>query len=131
MQVEVEKRDNVTLVSIRGDALLAGLDELERTLACCADEQANVVVDLGQVHYLSGRAIEVLHQAIQAIRSSGQDLKLVNVDPHVVLLLQASGMASLVQICPDYDAAMASFSRGVGEIERALLSSDPTTGLDV
>ena len=122
MQIDVEKQGDVAVLRPRCHALLADLADLRRELSQHADDGAHVLVDLAEVRYLSGRAIELVGRWTNRVRAQGRDLKLVNASDHVRRLLDVAGGSPIVQICSDEETALASFGSGVGAVERMLLN---------
>jgi len=110
MQIGVEKRGNVTVVSIDGtvDGATAG------ALVSSLREQVtggsvHLVGNLAGVDYTSSAGLRALLETVKETRTHGGDLRLAAVRPEVLRVLELSGFTSILQIFPDVDAAVASF----------------------
>ena len=123
MKVEAERDGNVGVLSPPGNLVARGeVAELEQAIDNCDRDGLNVVVDLGQVEYLSSIALAALGARLGPMRAQGRDLKLVNASKHVCRVLDAAGLATQIQVCADVVTALTTFGKGVGEVERRLLN---------
>ena len=110
MNISVDERDGVTVVSVEGsiDALTAPefQQALQRELA---EGDVNLVTDLSQVDYASSAGLRALLAAVKDSRQKGGDLRLAGVQQGVEKVLALSGFTSILKIYDDADAAVASF----------------------
>jgi anti-anti-sigma factor len=110
MQVGVEKRGNVTVVSIDGtvDGATAGalVSSLREQVA---GGRVHLVGNLAGVDYTSSAGLRALLETVKETRTHGGDLRLAAVRPEVLRVLELSGFTSILQVFPDVDAAVASF----------------------
>lgn len=110
MQIEVERRGQVSVAGVNGnvDGLTAA--ELSRVLV---DEVAGgghrMVVSLAGVDYTSSAGLRVLLAVVKEARSRGGDVRLAAVRDNVRKVLELSGFTSILKLFPDVDAAVASF----------------------
>ena len=122
MLVDAQEHRDVTVVRPSADVVHHRVAALRRSLDECVDGSRHVVLDLAAVRYLSAEAMVVLADELSRLRQLGREMKLVVVSDHVKSLLDLTGLAGIVEICSDREAAIAGFGRGVGYVERSLLS---------
>ncbi len=110
MVIVVEKREQVTIVSIDGsvDGTTASV------LVTSVREQVvggtpRLVGNLAGVDYTSSAGLRALLETVKETRQHGGDLRLAAVRPEVLRVLELSGFTSILQVFPDVDAAVASF----------------------
>ena len=131
MVVDAQDLGDVTVVSPSADVVHHRVADLRQSLDECVDEARHVVLDLAAVRYLSAEAMAVLADELARLRQLGREMKLIVVSEHVRSLLDLIGLAGLAEICSDREAAIAGFGRGVGSVERSLLSRlDPGEARD-
>jgi anti-sigma B factor antagonist len=111
MEIQVNQRDAVTVVSIDGsiDGLTAG-DLLAALRSQVAASNTRIVADLGGVTYTSSAGLRALLETVKETRQRGGDLRLAAVRPEVLRVLELSGFTGILKVYPDVDAAMASFA---------------------
>ena len=122
MLVDAHEHGDVTVVRPSADVVHHRVADLRRSLDRCVDGSRHVVLDLAAVRYLSAEAMVVLADELNQLRQLGREMKLVAVSDHVKSLLDLTGLAGIAEICSDREAAIAGFGRGVGYVERSLLS---------
>jgi anti-anti-sigma factor len=110
MQIEVERRGQVTVAGVNGNVDGLTSAELSRVLG---DEVAGgghqMVVSLAGVDYTSSAGLRVLLGVVKDARSRGGDVRLAAVRDNVRKVLELSGFTSILKLFPDVDAAVASF----------------------
>jgi anti-anti-sigma factor len=111
MQIAIEKRERATVISIEGsvDGMTAA------HLVAAFREQigggsSRLVGDLASVDYTSSAGLRALLETVKDARQHGGDLRLAAVRPEVLRVLELSGFTSILQVFPDVDAAVASFT---------------------
>jgi anti-sigma B factor antagonist len=111
MEVTSHIESNVTVVSIAGsidgftsDALLEALNEQIVAGA------RNLVIDLGEVDFISSAGLRAILQAQKQIRQAEGDLRISNSQERVLKVLRLSGYTSIFKIFNDTPAAVASFA---------------------
>jgi anti-anti-sigma factor len=110
MEITVEQRDDVTVISVEGsvDALTA--DTFLQALQSRLDEgEIRLVADLEQVSYASSAGLRAVLVALKESRQQGGDLRLAAVQKGVSRVLELSGFTSILKVYPDVEAAVASF----------------------
>jgi anti-anti-sigma factor len=110
MQIEVERRGQVTVASVLGnvDGLTAA--ELQRVLGGeVAGGGHQMVVSLTGVDYTSSAGLRVLLAVVKEARGLGGDVRLAGVRDNVRKVLELSGFTSILKLFPDIDSAVGSF----------------------
>jgi anti-anti-sigma factor len=74
--------------------------------ACTARRAA----DLGSVDYTSSAGLRALLATMKETRRQGGGLRLSNVTPHVLKVLELSGFTSIMKLYDDVDTAVASYA---------------------
>ena len=69
-----------------------------------------LVADLSGVDYTSSAGLRVLLGAIKDTRSQGGDMRLANVQPDVLKVLNLSGFTNILKLFDDLDSAAASYA---------------------
>ena len=123
MAIDIVKRSNMAILRISEDISLQSADALHKALdGEITDGIKNIIVDLSDVEFISCKGIGVLAQAAKKIRQGQGDLKLIIPDRRVGVLFEILGLASVLEIFPDEEAAAGSFSsKAVGTVEKKLL----------
>ncbi len=107
MDITTEDRGGVTVVAARGDINAAGCARLERELVSRIETgQKRLVLDLGEVRYVSSAGLRVFLIATKRIGPGGSFV-LARPSPSVRGVLELAGFLSVVKVAPDVDAAVA------------------------
>ncbi len=97
----------MTVVAARGDINAAGCARLERELVSRIEAGQNrLVLDLGEVRYVSSAGLRVFLIATRRIGSNGAFV-LARPSPPVLGVLELAGFLNVVKVMPDIDAAVA------------------------
>ena len=110
METSVKQQDQTTVVSITGsvDALTAG--ELTDLLLENIDSQhVRMVVDLGEVDFMSSAGLRAIMTSLKESRKHGGDLRLAAAQPGVEKILKMSGFTSIMKSYSTLDQAVSSF----------------------
>jgi anti-sigma B factor antagonist len=110
MKTEVQQGSNSTIVNVTGsvDALTAA--ELAKVLTTqITDGQANLVVDLTGVEFMSSAGLRTLLGAVKEARSHGGDLRIISTNPGVDKVLKMSGFHNIAKVFPSQAEAVSSF----------------------
>jgi anti-anti-sigma factor len=111
MQIEVERRGDVTVASVHGNVDGMTSAELNRVLGGeVAGDGHRMVVSLAGVDYTSSAGLRVLLAIVKEARSRGGDVRLAAVRDNVRKVLDLSGFTSILKLFPDVDAAVASYA---------------------
>lgn len=108
MNVETETFENMILMRPIGklDALAAPKlqDAIDTVLA---EQPSNVVIDMGEVPYVSSAGLRVLLRTVKTLRGSGK-MVLCQIQDNVREVLTLAGFEKLMTLCDDLDSAKAS-----------------------
>lgn len=110
MQIEVERRGQVTVAAVQGN--VDGLTSAELSSVLGGEVEGGghqMVVSLAGVDYTSSAGLRVLLAVVKEARSRGGDVRLAAVRDNVRKVLDLSGFTSILKLFPDVDAAVASF----------------------
>ena len=110
MEIQSERDQQPLVISLAGslDALSAD-HPLKAIAARLQGERQQVVLDLGQVDFLSSSGIRVLVEILKQSRGKGGDARLAAAHPGIQRTLEISGLARLVKIYPSVEEAVRSF----------------------
>ena len=111
MEISVEKQGEVTVAAVEGsiDAMTSA------TLNEAFEEQVaagnvKLVADLSRVSYTSSAGLRVLLGVTKDSRSKGGDLRLAEVQPNVLKVLELSGFTSILKVMNSVKDAVDSYS---------------------
>jgi anti-sigma B factor antagonist len=110
VDTRVKQQDQTTVVSIAGsvDALTAG--ELTDLLLENIDSQhVCLVVDLGEVDFMSSAGLRAIMTSLKESRKHGGDLRLAAAQPGVEKILKMSGFTTILKSYSTLDQAVSSF----------------------
>jgi anti-anti-sigma factor len=72
----------------------------------------NIVVDLGDVTFLSSSGLRILLLLARDLRQQDGDIRLCNPKPHVAEVFHLTGFDQIFELHPNSESALASFSAG-------------------
>ena len=110
METDVRHENKITTVAVKGsvDALTAA--ELTETINKeIKDGQANLVVDLSGLAFMSSAGLRSLLGAVKETRSRGGDLRIVSTNPGIDKVLKMSGFHNIAKVFTSQADAAASF----------------------
>lgn len=110
MNIEIQQHDHAAVVCIVGsvDGLTAPA-LLAEFHACVVAGNVRLVADLGGVDYTSSAGLRALLATMKETRMQGGDLRLSNVTPHVLKVLELSGFTSIMKLYGDVETAVDSY----------------------
>ncbi len=110
MVINIEQQDSVAIVRPLGyaDAVTAGAlaDALNGQLRA---GNTRLVVDLGELEYMSSAGLRVLLASLKEARRQGGDLRLANARAEVGQVLEMSGFNKLLQVYGTLPEAVSSY----------------------
>jgi anti-anti-sigma factor len=108
MQIDSELLDNKAIkVTLDGRLDIAGAEAIDlKFTALTATKNAAVLVDMSQVSFLASIGIRLLLSNAKACSLKGGKMVLFDVQPMVKDVLTSSGVATLIPILDDEQAAM-------------------------
>jgi anti-anti-sigma factor len=109
--MRVEQFGEIAVVSIAGDIDALTAVEASAFLNAQLDGgRKQLVLDLGQVEFMSSAGIRLLLEILKKSREQGGDLRLAQVPPGVARTLEITGLARILETYPSLDEALASFA---------------------
>ena len=123
MKIERREKEKATILSLTGDLVYEGIDELENQFKVSCDDAHHVILDFARTRYLSANALGIMAFYVKHFRDRQKGLKLINVNENIKKLLVITGLLKLIEIFDDEDAALASLGPQVGKLEKMLLWS--------
>ena len=95
MQIELRSHDNVSIVEVRGKVTIDdGTSELHRKIReLVAEGHRNVVIHLGDVHYVDSTGVGALVASFTTVTNAGGQLRVCNLDDRVSQLLDTAACA--------------------------------------
>ena len=111
MQITDRLEKQITIVTIAGnvDALTAGEVTSYLSERIIAGTK-RLILDLGQVNFMSSAGLRAILMALKEIRQQGGDLYLAGAQPGVERILKVSGFTTILKTFPTIEAAEAGFS---------------------
>jgi len=123
MKIERREKEKATILSLAGDLVYEGIDELENQFKISCDNAYHVIMDLSHTRYLSAKALGIMAFYVKHLRDRQKGLKLIHVNENIKNLLAITGLLKLIEIFENEDAAIASLGPQVGKLEKTLLWS--------
>jgi anti-sigma B factor antagonist len=118
----------VQITKIEGYLDSSTFDLLQDHLQVLIDEKKfNLIVEFGQLNYISSAGLGVLMGMLKEVRHNGGDLKLANMSSKVRNLFDMLGFSRLIRIYPDCEEAKQSF---LTDQEERIASKDSSTPED-
>ena len=112
MKVTTEKHDNILIVEINGRVDISTAKKFESALLTPIRQGVNeIVVDLGNLTYLSSAGLRTLLTASQKTHNAGGALVICEASAQVLEVLKVSGLSRLIASVDTRDLAIASFKK--------------------
>lgn len=110
MDLSSNQINQATVVSITGsvDALTAG-DVTHFINAQIGGGRTRIVVDLGQVDFMSSAGLRAILATLKESRRQGGDLRVAAAQPGVGKVLNMAGFTNILNVYATVDEAVASF----------------------
>lgn len=111
VDIQTVQHQQTLVITLAGsfDALTA--DQAQTFVENQFDEgHQHVVLDLGQVDFMSSAGIRVLLDVLRKSRGIGGDLRLAVAQPGVQRTLEISGLVRVLKVYPSVEEAVHSFS---------------------
>lgn len=110
MNITQRDEKGVTVFMLEGRVDTAGAEEMDQALqAAVAQGKYKMVLDLGQVSYISSAGLRTLADIVTRNREAGGDLKLVALNPKVLRVLRIIGFDRFFSIHDAIEQALADF----------------------
>lgn len=110
MKILEQKIGNVNIISLSGRLDAYSANDLETKLDSLIDaDQVQLVVNLGQLEYMSSSGLRVLLAALKKVRKQQGDIKLACLKPYIKEVFDIAGFTQLFTIFDAEEAAVSSF----------------------
>jgi len=111
LNIEVRHFKRVSVVAVQGRVDSSNADQLQKTFQSLLDEgHLNLVADLKGLEYISSAGLHVLVSTLKECKRYNRgDLRLCNLSPRIVEVLELAGMTPLFDIYDDLIEAVGSF----------------------
>jgi len=98
MDISQSQNDGVVVLTLAGRLDTHSAPELQVPLLECIQSSPNVVIDFGQIDYLSSAGLRVLLLAQKTAQAKGTKLAVANVNPDVMEVFDITGFTGLLDI---------------------------------
>jgi anti-anti-sigma factor len=110
MNITQRDENGVTVFVLKGRVDTQGAEEMDQALqAAVAGGQHKMVLDMGQVSYISSAGLRTLADIVTQNREAGGDLKLVALNRKVLRVLRIIGFDRFFSIHDTTEEALAGF----------------------
>jgi anti-anti-sigma factor len=107
MEVSAETIDGILLITIAGRLDTNTASSFDAQLApVLAQSQSNVLVDLGDVNYVSSAGLRSILQLVKHTAAHGGRVGLFGTQPHILEVIEMSGFPALLDLYPDRESAL-------------------------
>jgi anti-anti-sigma factor len=110
MELSKNQKEDVVIVSIKGEVDAVTGPDLDNFLKEQLGEQKNFIADFSNVDFISSAGLRVLLAMIKETRQIGGDFRLAGVQEKIYRVLKISGFVGILKIYPDLQAAIESYS---------------------
>lgn len=111
MIIEIQQREHVAVICVVGSVDGTTAPTLIAEFhTCVASGNVHLVADLAGVDYTSSVGLGALLATMKETRRQGGDLRLSNVTPHVLKILEMSGFTSIMKFYDDVESAVDSYA---------------------
>ena len=111
MEVTSEHRGSVTIITISGKFDATTVKDVEAYINGVVDaEHSQVVLDLGDVSYLSSAGIRAMLATMQNARRDGGDLRLAKTTGNILRVITTAGFPKIMKLYDTLDEAVESFN---------------------
>jgi len=115
IQLKVENNNNISIIKVGGYIDTTTSSELEHHLTKLLEKGSyNIVIDLGNVDYVSSAGWGIFISEIKGIREKGGDLKLVGMIPEVYEVFELLEFHYILKAFETLQAAVKDFERSSG-----------------
>jgi len=107
MDIKVEDANGTTVLSPAGRIDSSNARQFEEVVMKTLEAgTADMVIDLGDLSYISSAGLRVILLTAQKLKAKGKSLKLCSLSPMILEVFEVSGFSKLIPIHPDRDAAL-------------------------
>jgi anti-sigma B factor antagonist len=120
IQLSVEKtgsKNSISIIKVGGYIDTTTSSELEHALSTLLKAGSyNIIIDLGNVDYVSSAGWGIFISEIKGIREKGGDLKLVRMIPEVYEVFELLEFHYILKACDTIEEAIKDFERTLGPV---------------
>lgn len=120
IQLSVEKtgtKNSISIIKVGGYIDTTTSSELEHALSSLLKAGSNnIIIDLGNVDYVSSAGWGIFISEIKGIREKGGDLKLVRMIPEVYEVFELLEFHYILKACDSIEEAIKDFERTLGPV---------------
>ncbi|HLF27863.1 MAG TPA: STAS domain-containing protein [Anaerolineae bacterium] len=110
MQISSRELKRVNVVTVGGRVDSAAAPDLEQTLQSLIDSRrTQIVIELGEVEYMSSAGLRALVSALKAAKKGGGDVVIARPSTRVREVLELAGLTSVFALYDDVVEAVGSF----------------------
>jgi len=107
LELEVIKKNNVSILKIKGDVDLYSSPLVRKEiLAILTKSNKNLLVDLEDVFYMDSSGVATLVEALQLTNRKGGKLRLFNLSRAIQDVFELSRLDKVFEICKDEERAL-------------------------
>jgi len=101
MDIDLQKDGTTLTVRPEGPLDSVTAPELDKQMAPQIGGISEVIIDLAKVDYISSAGLRVLVATDQAMEKQGGCMKIVHAGPHVMEVLEMTGLANVFTVISD------------------------------
>ncbi len=109
VEIQVTGQNHVVLVDVSGRIDSMTASSFGEGLTQAIDNQANVVLNLSDVGYMSSAGLREIVAALKKVKRIGGDIRIAEPSDRVLEVLEMAGLDTIVQIFPTQHDAVGSF----------------------
>ena len=110
MNITEREQNGVTIFVLEGRVDSEGAVDLDLALQTAVSEnKARLILEMAEVRYINSAGLRTLADILTQAKESGGDLKLVELNPKVLRVLQIIGFDKFFSIYPSVDEALSAF----------------------
>ena len=110
LAVTIEEKGDIRIVCCKGYIDTTTSSQLENTMGELMQNKVyKIVIDLGEVDYISSAGWGIFISEIKNIRKNKGDLKLVNMKPEVMEIFELLDFTNILEYYKSVDEAMKKF----------------------
>ena len=110
MEITINERDTITVVTIKGSVDSLNADQLTSAFADPIGQgRVRLVADFAAVTYTSSAGLRSLLATVKDCRRHGGDLRIAALQPQVERVLSIAGFTSIIKVFADREVAIDSF----------------------
>ena len=110
MKIGEEKRSDLRIFTVSGKLDAENSAALERRLNDSIRlEEENIIVNLGQLDYISSAGLRVLLSAAKALSQKSRKIKIANLQEQVQEVFSLTGFSQIFEVFADLEKCIESF----------------------